>query len=60
MTVRDLVFMPYFFDRYINLADPEKDLLVQLEESINKVELVRKELIEYQDYQYVIILDKIL
>jgi hypothetical protein len=44
--------MPEFSDRYINLGDAEKDLLVQLEESITEVEALRKELIVFQDCQY--------
>ena len=44
--------MPEFFDRYINLADSEKPLLEQLENSANIFELIKDDLIEFQDYQY--------
>lgn len=52
MRTEDLNFIPEFYDTYINLADPKKDLLTQLEKSINEVDGLKKELIAFQDYQY--------
>ena len=48
----DLVFMPEFFDRYINLVGGDKDLPELLEESIDVFDGYREQLIEFQNYQY--------
>lgn len=52
MKIGDLIFMPEFFDRYINLADSQSSLMEQLESSSTVFELIKKELIEYQDFRY--------
>lgn len=44
--------MPEFFDRYINLADSDKPLLEQLEASKNIFEIIKTDLLEFQEYQY--------
>ena len=52
MKIKDLKYMPEFFNRYINLADSDKTLTEQLETSIVIFEIIKKDLIKFQDYQY--------
>ncbi|MDG1805008.1 DinB family protein [Flavicella sp.] len=52
MKIKDLSFMPEFFDRYINLADSEMPLLEQLEATIDIFEVIKPELIRHQEYRY--------
>ncbi|WP_152286078.1 DinB family protein [Flavicella marina] len=52
MKIKDLKFMPEFFDRYINLADADIDLLEQLETTIDIFKVIKPQLIKFQDYAY--------
>ncbi|MEI6866035.1 DinB family protein [Flavicella sp.] len=52
MKVNDFKFMPEFFDRYINLSNPDIDLMTQLKDTTFLLDKLREELIEFQNYQY--------
>lgn len=52
LTVKDLKFMPQYFDRYINLVDHQTTLLHGLKNSSQEFYDCQELLEKYQDYSY--------
>ncbi|GGD22934.1 DinB family protein [Hyunsoonleella pacifica] len=52
MQVKDLKFIPKFYDRYINLVDNDIDLLSGLKDNISLFDNYKEALIEHQNLRY--------
>lgn len=52
MTIKDLKFIPEFFDRYIHLVDENTDLITGLIQTSDILDRMKVDLLTYQDYRY--------